>query len=285
MFSLTAEETLIQSGGVLNTIAPTHLPPRLSLVPLDAEEEKEDELDYFHHGESKQHCRLRTMQRAHRRTTRLTMDGWQMETAANSNRIPFHTNNPYVHESFWSYLLYNLTDPCCGTSEYWIYDAPQDYDGDLIMEDVDVDDNGLFWREYNPKRELYDLQLQAQDSTISARQRSYLEKKIEHLQRRDPLEEYFAHNDHTNNDTDNDSSRYRYDGEEEEDDMDVQTLLTMDESLAEGNMSAMEVAVRKYKQFEREQRFLKQQKKQQKEQYHQQHYYFQQEELGKTYSF
>lgn len=226
MFSLTPQETLIQSAGVLNTIAPNHLPPRLSLVPLEQEEKEEDAfLEHYEPLNQASHrLRLRSMQRAHRRTTRLTRSGLEVEAkeGGNANKVPFHTNNPYVQMGFWSYLAYNLTDPCCGTSD-WFYDV-EDYDGDL--DDVNVDDNGLFWRDYNPKRELYDLQLQVQDLSLSERKRSYLERKIEHMTR-DPLDDYF---------------------DEDE------TLLTMDESLVEGNMSGMEVAFRKYKCFEREQR-------------------------------
>ncbi|CAJ1947965.1 unnamed protein product [Cylindrotheca closterium] len=258
---------------VLNTIGPSKLPPRLELTPLlhragggeekDGEyEDEEDESCFYQDYEPMDHPsgsqRLKTMQRAHRHkiqttqlrrsptgtvgatgtTGRRSRKAARQQEASNTNRVPFHTNNPYVTMGFFSYIAYNLTDPCCGTSD-WIYDhvgAGDDYDGDF--EDVDVEENALFWRDYNPKRELYSLQLQVENSNLSPQKRSYLEKKIHHMSR-DPLEFDF-------DDDDDDASQ-----------SDVSTLLTMDESLMEGKMSGMEVAVRKFKQYERSQRYHK----------------------------
>jgi hypothetical protein len=137
-----------------------------------------------------------------------------------------------------------LTDPCCGTSE-WIYHSNNDdYDGDL--DDVDVDENALFWREYNPKRELHSLQLQVENSNLSPQKRSYLEKKIRHMSR-DPMDFHFQ---------DDDDDDYDDDDNDDSQDDDLSTLLTMDESLMEGKMSGMEVAVRKFKHYQRAQRYM-----------------------------
>mmetsp|Transcript_45250 Transcript_45250/g.109531 ORF Transcript_45250/g.109531 Transcript_45250/m.109531 type:complete len:252 (+) Transcript_45250:151-906(+) len=249
---LTHEQNLIQTATVLNTIGPSQLPPRLQLTPL-GEEEKESEDAFFSTYEPMDHPagskRLKAMQRAHARRKQATQRNTATVAAveaSNANRVPFHTNNPYIQMGFWSYLAYNMTDPCCGTSE-WIYQDNDDYDGDF--DDVDVDDNGLFWRDYNPKRELHSLQLQVENSNLSERKRSYLEKKIEIMQR-DPLE-------------------FDFDDDDEEN----ETLMTMDESVFEGNMSGMEAAVRKFKKFEREQRYI------------QEHYYGGAAEIHTTYSF
>lgn len=40
--------------------------------------------------------------------------------------------------SFWSYLLTNLTDPCCGTST-WMYQEQQDDDDDFSLSQTEVE--------------------------------------------------------------------------------------------------------------------------------------------------